>query len=483
VIGTSVGFLYVLDGRTGASKPGWPRQMGPIEAQALAADVNGDGKLELVAADTLGNVACFDAATGEEVWERFLGPAGARAAGAPVAGDVDGDGELEVVVAAADGRVFALRGADGRDKPGWPYRAGGALAAQPTIVALEADDYGGDELPGGGAAAGAAHARAAASAGGVGAGARPPGGLLGALLAGLRRAPPPAAPPSAASGGAPPFARYRRPQQHVAVAGMDGLLYLIGGRGACAHVVDLGEPSASAVLADDLFGDGTLGLVAATLGGTVFGLATRSPYHPLKAWPAQGQGPHGAGLVARWGWLGVAASPQCRAPRDVAGRDMVLEIDLVDNRPVASRPRVQAYNVSAVYKGVGTREMNAGDAPVIGVADSLPAPGRHAVRLPAPRSRTTAVLSVELTDQHGLRYVDEFALSFHVHFHRLLKWMVALPLLGMAAALLLLTGGGGGGDDDDAGFAAAAAAARPEQRSIARHLLSGGGGGGGFHLG
>jgi outer membrane protein assembly factor BamB len=471
ILGTSVGFLYVLDGRDGTSKPGWPRQMGPVESQVLAADVNSDGKLELVAADTLGNVAAFDAATGAEVWERFLGE-GAPAAGAPVAGDIDGDGELEVVVAATDGTVYVLRGEDGKDKPGFPYRCAGNLAAQPTILALDQDDYGGDELPGGGAAAGAAHMRSASGGGGGSSSSNAPG-LVASLLAGLhlrRRSAPPPQEQQQASGP-----HQRRPQQHIAIAGLDGLLYLIGGRTGCASLLDLGEPVASSVLADDLFGDGTLGLAVATLGGSVFGLATRAPYHPLKSWPAQAQGSTNSGLVARWGWLGVSASPSSRAPRDVAGRDAILEVDLVDARPVRARPRVQAYNVTALYKGVGVREMNAGASPVIGVADALPFPGRHAVRVPTPRSRCTAVLAVELTDQFGLKYDDEFALSFHVHFHRLLKWVVALPLLGMSAAILLLTGGWEGAGEGDSFFADAQ---RPEQRDVLRGLLSGGGGGG-----
>jgi hypothetical protein len=487
VVGTSVGFLYVLDGRDGRAKPGWPRQMGPIEAQVLAADVNSDGKLELIAVDTLGNVACFDAATGEEVWERFLGE-GAPAAGAPVAGDVDGDGMLEVAVASSDGAIYVVSGETGKDKPNWPYHAAGKLAAQPTILALDPDDYGGEELPGGGAAAGAAHSRAAGGRGGGGGGAGGGGsgrapGLVASLLAGLRlrrgsSSTSPTIPPddplstfSAATTTA------KRPQQHVAVAGLDGLLYLIGGRTACATLLDLGEPTTSAVLADDLFGDGTLGLAVATLGGTVFGLATRAPYHPLKAWPAQAQGASVSGLVARWGWLGVAAAPSSRSPRDVAGRDMILEVDLVDARPVRARPKVQAYNVTALYKGVGVREMNRGQSPVIGVADALPFPGRHAVRVPTPRSRCTAVIAVEYTDQFGLKYDDEFALSFHVHFHRLLKWMVALPLLAMSAAVLGLTGGWAGAEGDESGEVVGGLSGGDEG------WLGMGGGGGGFRLG
>lgn len=63
---------------------------------------------------------------------------------------------------------------------------------------------------------------------------------------------------------------------------------------------------------------------------------------------------------------------------------------------------------------------------------------------PAPRPASPARLQ-------GMVYSDEYALSFHMTFHRLLKWFVALPLAAMAAALLALTRPGE--DDDRAGLA------------------------------
>ena len=43
----------------------------PVQAQVVAADINGDGQTEIVAADTRGNVAAFTP-RGKEVWERHL---------------------------------------------------------------------------------------------------------------------------------------------------------------------------------------------------------------------------------------------------------------------------------------------------------------------------------------------------------------------------------------------------------------------------
>lgn len=63
------------------------------------------------------------------------------------------------------------------------------------------------------------------------------------------------------------------------------------------------------------------------------------------------------------------------------------------------------------------------------------------------------MVRIEMVDSSGLQYADEFALSFHMHYHRLLKWAVAGPLGLMLAVLLAVTrpragdraAGGGGG--------------------------------------
>ncbi|EFN59749.1 hypothetical protein CHLNCDRAFT_133372 [Chlorella variabilis] len=94
IMGTSMGFLYVLD-CYGVTRPGFPLQMGDIQAQVAMADINADGQLEMVAADSRGNVAAFTAA-GKEVWETHLNSQIHQNA---VFGDIDGDGELEVVLA------------------------------------------------------------------------------------------------------------------------------------------------------------------------------------------------------------------------------------------------------------------------------------------------------------------------------------------------------------------------------------------------
>jgi hypothetical protein len=142
---------------------------------------------------------------------------------------------------------------------------------------------------------------------------------------------------------------------------------------------------------------------------------------------------------------------------------------------------------------VGQREMNAGEHPVIGMADVLNSTGAFTMEIPCPRSRSTATIRVEMRDETRLLFVDEFrwgscgwgrrswaaaasgnglrkvlgqqahthscvlhlgthpstrvvpprlpatpprSLSFHIHFYRLLKWLIAGPFLAAALALL-----------------------------------------------
>ena len=94
-------------------------------------------------------------------------------------------------------------------------------------------------------------------------------------------------------------------------------------------------------------------------------------------------------------------------------------------------------------QGVGVKEMRDGDSPVVGVADAFPGPGLYTVDLPCPRAQASAVVRIEMVDSSGLVYADEFALSFHIHYHRLLKWAIALPLGAMLLVLFAATAGGG----------------------------------------
>ncbi|KAK9817910.1 hypothetical protein WJX72_004192 [[Myrmecia] bisecta] len=370
ILGTSMGFLYVLDCE-GKTLPGWPLQMGEIQGQVAVGDINGDGNVELVALDARGNVAALSI-DGKEVWERHVKSLLSQGA---MLGDVNGDGKLEIVFGSSSGHLHVLAGETGADVKPFPFKTHGRIMAPVLITRLG-----------------------------------------------------------------------ERDQQHLIAMSYDGHLYAVGGITGCADVVDIGEASYGMVLADDLDGNGRMDLLVATMNGNVYCFETPAPYHALRAWTSQVHS-HNT-MVARDRWEGVHALEEVRRPRDVRGHTLPVRFEIVDNRPPAilwppGQPKPAEsenargpYTVFVTLKGVGSEEMKAGDAPVIGMTDTYSKPGIYTLEIPCPKTRSTATIHIEMHDEHKMSFEDEFSLSFHMHFHRLLKWLVAVPLTAMAVAVL-----------------------------------------------
>lgn len=75
-----------------------------MQAQVAAADVDGDGWLEVFAEDTRGSVAMFGA-NGTLRWDAHVR---ATMSQAPTFADVDGDGRLDCVLGSSAGEVYAM---------------------------------------------------------------------------------------------------------------------------------------------------------------------------------------------------------------------------------------------------------------------------------------------------------------------------------------------------------------------------------------
>lgn len=358
VVGTSMGFLYVLDHK-GETREGWPIQMGEIQAQVAVADIFRDGKLTLIGSDARGNVAAFDA-EGTELWERHLGSAITQAA---TFADVNGDGLLEILIASTSGAIHVLEGISGRDTANFPFYTQGRVMSK--VLPTKLRD--------------------------------------GSSL-------------------------------QLVVPSYDGHLYVIDGISGCADVVDIGETSYAMVLADDLDGNGQLDLLLATMNGNLYAFQSRAPALPEAVWPSEMLGP--SGFTSPLGWFSVAATAATRQPRDVRGQHLSVRFSISNPGPPAGNLSAGPYSTTISLRGVGQKEMAAGHAPVVGITTSYDVPGTYTLQLPCPKTRSTATIRIEVTNRRGQSVTDEFSLSFHIHFHRLLKWLLFAPL-GVAGLTLL----------------------------------------------
>ena len=117
VMGTTMGELHVLSAATLEEKPGFPIHMDAISAQVAVADIFKDGALELVVGDNSGNVYCIDM-NGQRVWER---EGDVQIVSAARLANVDFDGRLEVIVVSEGGDLLVLNAETGepyfRDYP------------------------------------------------------------------------------------------------------------------------------------------------------------------------------------------------------------------------------------------------------------------------------------------------------------------------------------------------------------------------------
>lgn len=231
----------------------------------------------------------------------------------------------------------------------------------------------------------------------------------------------------------------------VTLAG-DGFLYAVDGGSGCADAVDVGESTHAAVLADDVDSNGSLDLLVTTLSGLVYCFETGTGFDALKTWPALPNGPHG--LFARHDYFGIFADGAWRAPHDVAGESTSIKVHVVDKRPLAAANGTVLryghsgpYRISAVLKDVVIWEMNMGSQPVMGGSHTLDTPGSFVFTIPTPHSRTTATVVLTVSDAAGFSASDEFVMSFHMHYYKLLKWLLALPMVASAALTLAVLSG------------------------------------------
>lgn len=115
---------------------------GAVQASPTLVDLLGNGRLDVLTADTAGDVVAFDA-TGKVIFRTKTGD-GVHQPGnfaSPVAADINRDGRLDVVLPSWDHHLHVWDVRSGRELPGFPVFLGDTSWSTPTVTDLDKDGW------------------------------------------------------------------------------------------------------------------------------------------------------------------------------------------------------------------------------------------------------------------------------------------------------------------------------------------------------
>ena len=376
-----------------------------VYSQPAVADLDGDGEDEIIVGTSLGMLYALSAKDGavREGWPVVLGEVQSQA----VVEDVNGDGRLDIVIGDGRGNVVLLN-----DKGGvlWSAQCSGAVAQAATVADVDNDGVLDVLL-------GTSTGQLWAFRGDTGAVLpRFPFKTNGRLIA--------------------PVTVLSQPDHALTAAlplilfpSFDGHLYIVNAAG-CLQSVDVGEHVYAAVLADAVLGSRYLDLLLSTMSGNMFLLHTDIAFHPLLARTSST-----SGQVDPMDYHGVFFTAQTRQQQHHRGRHLSVSFRIVDRRYAArhapgSPPSflTPKYNVSI---SLGSR---------IVYSHWHYRPGEYRVSVSAGEQvQAAALLRLRMVNEHRQLFEDSVVVSVNLHWYRLVKWLMLLPVAGMALLFRLLT--------------------------------------------
>eukprot|EP00760_Papus_ankaliazontas_P003540 PhM_4_TR11621/c1_g1_i1/m.77005 len=215
---------------------------------------------------------------------------------------------------------------------------------------------------------------------------------------------------------------------NIIVPARDGVLYVFDPTSPLKYaMMDLAEESYNMVLAEDVNGNGMLDLVVSTMNGNIYVIETATKFHPSKAWRTF---PHSLNVMSsrEIRGLGIAVEEESRVYRDVVGDHFKIMFTITDNRRSVSNGLLSPeYHVM----------IKIGHRLIVHTSHYISA-GTYVEFVATPRSRMYAPVVVTLIADSSQTYVDEFPLSFNMHFHTAMKWTFLIPFLALTFGLMFV---------------------------------------------